>query len=66
MGICGFSVESGGDMVRLLPNGDIKEVGLFLGEIRSEFDGSVERIDVVNESKEAFFLPGPEKKMSSM
>ena len=61
MGICGFGVESGGDMIRILPNCDIKEVGLLMGEVRSEFDGSVERINVFNESMEAFFFPSPDE-----
>lgn len=61
MGICGFSVEVSGDTVRLFLNCDIKKVGFLLGEIRSEFDGPVKRIDVVNESVEAIFLPGPDE-----
>ena len=36
-------------------------MSFLLGEIRSEFDGPVERIDVVNECKEAIFLPGPDE-----
>ena len=61
MGICGFGVESGYDTVRLLLYCDIEKVGFLLGEIRSEFDGPVERVDVVNECVEAFFLPGPDE-----
>lgn len=33
-------------------------MSFLLGEIRSEFNGPVERIDVVNECVEAIFLPG--------
>ena len=36
-------------------------MSFLLGEIRSEFDGPVERIDVVNECVEAIFLPGPDE-----
>ena len=36
-------------------------MGFLLGEIRSEFDGPVEGIDVVNECMEAIFLPGPDE-----
>lgn len=36
-------------------------MSFLLGEIRSEFDGPVERIDVVNECEEAIFLPGPDE-----
>ena len=48
-------------MVRLFLDCDIKEVGFLLGEIRREFDGPVEGIDVVNECMEAIFLPGPDE-----
>ena len=61
MGICGFRVESSGDIVRLLLDCYIEEVGLFLGEFRSEFDGPMERIEMVNESMEALLLPGPDE-----
>ena len=61
MGICGFGVESGYDTVRLLLYCDIEKVGFLLGEIRSEFDGPVERVDVVTECMEAIFLPGPDE-----
>ena len=61
MGVCGFGVESGYDTVRLLLDCDIQEVGILYREIGSEFDGSVERIDVVNECVEAIFLPGPDE-----
>ena len=36
-------------------------MGFLLGEIRSEFDGPVKRIDMVNECVEAIFLPGPDE-----
>lgn len=61
MGVCGFGVESGCDTIGLLLHYDIEEVGFLWGEIRSEFDGPVERIDVLNEFKEAVFLPGPDE-----
>ena len=61
MGVCGFGVESGCDTIGLLLYCNIEEVGFLLGEIRSELDGPVERIDVVNEFKEAVFLPGPDE-----
>lgn len=61
VGICGFGVESSGDAVRLFLDGDIEEVGRLVGKIRGEFDGPVERIEVINKGVEALFLPGPDE-----
>lgn len=49
MSICGLGKKISGDGVVLLSYGDVEEVGLVDREFRSEFDGAVERIDVVNE-----------------
>ena len=61
MGVGWFGVQSGYDAVRLLLDCDIEEVGVLLREVGGEFDGFVERIDMVNECMEAIFLPGPDE-----
>ncbi|XP_063960267.1 uncharacterized protein LOC129266549 [Lytechinus pictus] len=54
------------DLICEIPDTKDGEVGFLLGEIRSEVDGPVERIDVVNGCMEAIFLLVQMEKMSSM
>ena len=61
VGVRGFGVEICGDMAVCLLDGDIQEVGLIWGEIRSELDGPVKRIHVVDECVEAVFVAGPDE-----
>ena len=61
MGVRRFGVEICGDMAVCLLDGDIQEVGLIWGEIRSELDGPVKRIHVVDECVEAVFVAGPDE-----
>ena len=48
--------------VIFLSDGDIQEVDLVVRKFRCEFNGSVERVDMVKEGVNAVFFSGPDDK----
>lgn len=62
VGVSGLGVEVCGEGTIFFLNGDIKEVGLLVRVLRSELDGPVERINMVNKCEKAVFIAGPDEK----
>ena len=62
MTVCGLGVEICDKRVILHSDGDIQEVDLVVRKFRCEFNGSVERIEVVKEGVKAVFFSGPDEK----